>query len=64
MHHIERAYIKQIEEKLGTEKAVIKAKTTTLRQQCLQAVAFVCMHHETSANNSQQLPTLLGPTLL
>ena len=29
----ERAY-KQIEEKLGTERAFIKAKITTLRQQC------------------------------
>ena len=29
----ERAY-KQIEEKLGTERAVIKAKITSLRQKC------------------------------
>ena len=31
----ERAY-KQIEEKFGTERAVVKAKITTLRQQCWQ----------------------------
>ena len=52
----ERAY-KQIEEKLGTERAVIKAKITTLRQQCWQ---FVCMHNATSANVTTT-PTIVGP---
>ena len=35
----ERAY-KQIEEKLRTEWAIIKAKITTLRQQCWQSFAW------------------------
>ena len=49
----ERAY-KQIEEKLGRERAVIKAKTDNdLTPTMLAVVAFVCMHHATSANNSQ-----------
>ena len=46
----ERAYIKQVEEKCGTERAVIKAKITTLRQQCWQLLrSFAC--------TTQQLPT-------
>ena len=45
----ERAY-KQIEEKLGTETAVIKAKTTTSRQRCWQLLrSFAC--------TTQQVPT-------
>ena len=32
----ERPAYKQIEEKIGTERAVIKAKITTLRRQCWQ----------------------------
>ena len=30
----------------------------------LAVVLLVCMHHATSANKCQQLPTLLGPTML
>ena len=53
----ERAY-KQIEEKLGTKRAVIKAKIiTTLRQQCWQSLrSFAC--------TTQQMPTtpnIFGP---
>ena len=52
----ERAY-KQIEEKLGTERVVIKVKITTLRQQCWQLLrSFVC--------TTQQVPTtpkIVGP---
>ena len=43
--------INRSEEKLGIERAVIKAKITSLRQHVLAVVAFVYMHH--SANNSQ-----------
>ena len=56
----ESAY-EQIEEKIGTESAVIKAKISSLHQHCWQLLAvFVRMHHATSANKRQQLPTLLG----
>ena len=51
----ERIY-KQIEEKLVTERAVIKAKITTLREQCSQLLhSFACTTQQvpTSANNSQ-----------
>ena len=51
----ERVY-KQIEEELGTERAVIKAKITNLRQQCWQLLrSFSCTTQQvpTSANNSQ-----------
>ena len=52
----ERA-LKQIEEKLETERAVIKAKITTLRQQCWQLLrSFAC--------TTQQVPTtpkIVGP---
>ena len=54
----ERAY-KQTEEKLGTERAVInliKAKITTLRQQCWQLLrSFACTTQQVPAcpNNSQ-----------
>ena len=41
----EKAY-KQIEEKLGTERAV-----NDLTPTMLAGVVFVCMHHATSANN-------------
>ena len=55
----ERAY-KQIEEKLGSERAVIKAKIATLRQQSRQLLRSFA-----SANNSQhcwaQQCDLLGP---
>ena len=45
----ERPY-KQIEEKLGTERDVIKAKITTLRQQYWQVLrSFAC--------TTQQVPT-------
>ena len=52
----ERAY-KQIEEKLRTERAVIQAKITTIRQQCWQLLrSFACA--------TQQVPTtpnIVGP---
>ena len=51
----ERIY-KQIEEKLVTERAVIKAKITTLREQCSHLLhLFACTTQQvpTSANNSQ-----------
>ena len=51
----ERTY-KQIEEKLETERAVIRAKITILRQQCWQFLrSFACTTQQvpTSANNSQ-----------
>ena len=52
----ERSY-KQIEEKRGTERAVIKATITTLRQQCWQLLrSFAC--------TTQQVPTtpnIVGP---
>ena len=53
----ERAY-KQMEKKLGTERAVIKAKIITLRQQYLQLSRSFA-----STNKWQQLPTLLSPTM-
>ena len=49
----ERAY-KQIEEKLGTERAVIKAKITTLRQQCwplLRPCAYTTQQVPITPNN-------------
>ena len=52
----ERAH-KQIEEKLRTERAAIKAKITNLRQQCwqlLRSFAYTTQQVPTSANNSQQ----------
>ena len=50
----ERAY-KQIEEKLGTERAVIKAKITSLRQRWQLLRSFACTTQQVpkSANNSQ-----------
>ena len=53
-----RGPINRKEEKLETERAVIKAKITTLRQQCwqlLQLRSFACTTQQvpTSANNSQ-----------
>ena len=51
----ERTY-KQIEEKLETERAVIRAKITILRQQCWQLLrSFACTTQQVpiSANNSQ-----------
>ena len=51
----QRAY-KQIEEKLGTERAVIRARITILRRQHWQLLcSFACTTHKvsTSANNSQ-----------
>ena len=57
----EGAY-KQIEEKRGTERAVIlKGQNNNLTPTIL---AVVCMHHATIANKCQQLPTLLGPAML
>ena len=52
----ERAY-KQIQEKLGTERAAIKAQITTLRQQCWQFLHSL-------ACTTQQVPTttsIVGP---
>ena len=46
----ERAY-KRIEEKLGTERVVIKAKITTLGQQCWQVLCSF-------AFTTQQVPTI------
>ena len=58
-----KAY-KQIEEKLGTERAAIKAKITTLRQQYWQVLcSFACTTQQVPTS-CQQLPTLLGPTML
>ena len=52
----ERAY-KQIEEKLGTERAVIKGKITTLRQQCWQVLgSFACTTHKVPT-----IPNTVGP---
>ena len=54
-YYLMRAY-KQIEEKLGTERAVIKAKITTLCQQYWQLLrSFACTTQQmpASANNSQ-----------
>ena len=55
----ERTY-KQIEKKLGIERAVIQAKITTLRQQCWQC----CVRLHAPRNKCQQLPRLLGPSML
>ena len=52
----ERAH-KQIEEKHGTERAVIKAKITTLRQQCWQLLrSFSCTTKQVPTN-----PNIVGP---
>ena len=51
----ERDY-KQIEVKLETERPK--------RAYANNVGSFVCMHHATSANKFQQLPTLLGLTML
>ena len=55
----ERAY-KQIEEKLGTERAAIKAKITNLANN----VGSCCVRLHARRNKRQQLPTSLGPTML
>ena len=48
---------KQIEEKHGTERAVIKAKITTLRQQCWQLLrSFSCTTKQVPTN-----PNIVGP---
>ena len=52
----ERAH-KQIDEKHGTERAVIKAKITTLRQQCWQLLrSFSCTTKQVPTN-----PNIVGP---
>ena len=51
----ERAY-KQIEEMLGTERAVIKAKISTLRQQCWQLLrSFACTTQQVSTSADEGL---------